>query len=113
MQPEELADQRCFAFCGIARPESFQQNLNRLAVAPVAFRGLSDHFFYATKTVRRLISDARQAGATAFLCTEKDMVKLRIFDMQLPLYALVMEARPEKNFIDMILQYKFPCKLCA
>lgn len=107
VQPEDFADQRCFAFCGIARPESFQQTLKKLNIVPIAFRGLPDHFSYAAKTVRRLIKDARQAGATAFLCTEKDMVKLRNIDMQLPLYAIAMEARPEKGLMDMILQYKF------
>ena len=106
VQPEELADQRCFAFCGIARPESFHRTLNKLAITPVAFCGLPDHFSYPAKTVRQLISDARQAGATAFLCTEKDMVKLRHIDMQLPLYAAVMEAQPEKDFIKLILQNK-------
>ncbi|MCI5208209.1 MAG: tetraacyldisaccharide 4'-kinase [Candidatus Electrothrix sp. ATG2] len=104
--PEELADQRCFAFCGIARPEGFQHTLDTLNLKPVAFRSLPDHFSYASKTVRQLMAEAQQAGATSFLCTEKDLVKLRNIELHLPLYGVVMEAQPDKTITYMILQHK-------
>ena len=106
VQPEELADQRCFAFCGIARPEGFKQTLNKLNIQPIALRALPDHFAYAAKTVRQLITEAQQAGATCFLCTEKDLVKLRNIDLKLPLYGVVMEAQPDVSLNQLILQYK-------
>ncbi|MCI5157754.1 MAG: tetraacyldisaccharide 4'-kinase [Candidatus Electrothrix sp. AUS1_2] len=106
VHPEELADQRCFAFCGIARPAGFKQTLKTLNITPKAFCGLPDHFAYAAKTVRRLIADAQRIDATCFLCTEKDLVKLRNVDLTLPLYGVVMEARPEEKFNKLILKYK-------
>ncbi|MCI5139124.1 MAG: tetraacyldisaccharide 4'-kinase [Candidatus Electrothrix sp. AR1] len=106
VQPEELADQQCFAFCGIARPEGFNQTLNKLNIQPIALRALPDHFAYAAKTVRQLIAEAQQAGATCFLCTEKDLVKLRNIDLKLPLYGVVMEAQPDKELNHLILQHK-------
>ncbi|XCN72720.1 MAG: tetraacyldisaccharide 4'-kinase [Candidatus Electrothrix aestuarii] len=106
VQPEKLATERCFAFCGIARPASFQHTLNKLNIAPVAFRGLPDHFSYAEKTVRQLRADAERTGATCFLCTEKDLVKLRNVDLKLPLYGIAMKAQPEKKLNNLILRHK-------
>jgi tetraacyldisaccharide 4'-kinase len=106
VQPKKIADQRCFAFCGIARPAGFQQTLKDLCINPVALRPLPDHFAYAAKTVHQLIKEAQQNKASCFLCTEKDLVKLRQFDLQLPLYGVAMEAQPDKAFTDLILQNK-------
>ncbi len=105
VQPKEIADQRCFAFCGIARPEGFQQTLKDLCIHPGALRALPDHFAYAAKTVRQLIAEAQQTEASCFLCTEKDLVKLRQFDLQLPLYGVVMEAQPDQGLTDLILSH--------
>lgn len=106
VQPEELADQQCFAFCGIARPEGFSRTLEKLNITPTALRALPDHFSYAAGTVRRLIAEARQAGASCFLCTEKDLVKLRNIDLKLPLYGVVTEAVPDAALNQLILQHK-------
>jgi tetraacyldisaccharide 4'-kinase len=100
------AGQRCFAFCGIARPEGFRQTLNKLGIEPVAFKAVRDHYAYPAKTVRQLVEEARKAGANFFLCTEKDMVKLGHLDLELPLYSVVMEALPEEGFINLILHKK-------
>uniref|UniRef100_UPI004055D70B tetraacyldisaccharide 4'-kinase n=1 Tax=Candidatus Electrothrix sp. TaxID=2170559 RepID=UPI004055D70B len=105
VQAKEIADQRCFAFCGIARPEGFQQTLKDLSIKPVALRPLADHFAYAAKTVRQLIREAQQHEANCFLCTEKDLVKLRQFDLRLPLYGVVMEAQPDQGVIDFIVSH--------
>ncbi|MCI5149178.1 MAG: tetraacyldisaccharide 4'-kinase [Candidatus Electrothrix sp. MAN1_4] len=105
VQPQQLANQQCFAFCGIARPEGFQQTLHNLCIHPIALRALPDHFVYAPKTVRQLIAQAQEVEASCFLCTEKDLVKLRQFDLQLPLYGVVMEAQPDQGLTDLILSH--------
>ena len=105
VQPQQLADQQCFAFCGIARPEGFQQTLKDLCIHPAVLRALPDHFAYTTKTVRQLIAQAQQAQASCFLCTEKDLVKLRTVDLQLPLYGVVMEVQPDQGLTDLILSH--------
>jgi tetraacyldisaccharide 4'-kinase len=99
---ETLARQRCYAFCGIAHPESFRQTLEHLGLEPVAFQALPDHHAYHAKEVRQLVSRAEKKGATCFVCTEKDLVKLRAFDLGLPLYAVRMEVDADpalKGFI--------------
>jgi len=98
-----LDGQSCFAFCGIARPESFSRTLEQLAIEPVAFQALADHHAYHEKEVRQLISQAAKLNATCFLCTEKDLVKLRNSDLGLPLYAVTMEADPDPALSRFIL----------
>lgn len=105
VQPEELRDQQCLAFCGIAQPESFQQTLKQLHIQPTALRVLPDHFTYTQKTLGQLITAARKSKASCFLCTEKDLVKLRNLELPLPLYGVVIEAQPDKGLTHFIVNH--------
>ncbi len=100
-----LNEQRCYAFCGIARPESFSNTLEQLGLEPVAFQVLADHHAYHEKEVQQLISRAAKEAATCFLCTEKDLVKLRAFDLGLPLYAVSMEVDSEPALGRFVLNH--------
>jgi len=99
----ELIGRRCFAFCGIARPESFQKTLKQLAIEPVAFKAMPDHHAYKEQAVQQLIRAAEQAKADYLLCTEKDLVKLRGCTLKLPLYGVIMQARPEAGLDQIVL----------
>jgi tetraacyldisaccharide 4'-kinase len=102
-QVDELQGRRCFAFCGIARPESFEKTLKQLAVAPAAFKALPDHHAYKEQAARQLMQAAEKAGADCLLCTEKDLVKLRGFSLNLPLYGVIMQAAPESGLDKLAL----------
>jgi len=102
-QQDELSGRRCLAFCGIARPESFQKTLKQLAVEPAAFKALPDHHAYKEQAVRQLVRAAEQAQADCLLCTEKDLVKLRGFALKLPLYGVLMQAAPESGLDKLVL----------
>jgi tetraacyldisaccharide 4'-kinase len=102
-QQDELAGRRCFAFCGIARPESFQKTLQQLAIEPAAFQALPDHHAYKEQAVQQLVHAAEKAGADCLLCTEKDLVKLRGFTLALPLYGVIMQAAPESGLDKLAL----------
>lgn len=105
VQQNNLAGHRCFAFCGIARPESFQKTLKQLAIEPVAFTALPDHHTYKERAVRELVQAAEQVGADCLLCTEKDLVKLRGFALKLPtLYGVIMQAAPESSLDKLVLR---------
>ncbi|MCI5224877.1 MAG: tetraacyldisaccharide 4'-kinase, partial [Candidatus Electrothrix sp. AR4] len=103
---EQLAGRRCFAFCGIARPEGFKQTLSKLAIEPVGFRALADHHSYTRKVVRQLTVEAEKADANFFICTEKDLAKLCDCDLRLPLYGVVMEVLPDSGLTSLILKGK-------
>lgn len=68
--------QRPFAFCGLARPESFWNSLRQLGVEPAGRRAFRDHHFYRASDLRALERAARAAGAASFMTTAKDAVKL-------------------------------------
>jgi tetraacyldisaccharide 4'-kinase len=63
------------AFAGIARPEKFFETLRGMGARLVATRSFPDHHPYRPAMLRRLIAEARRAGAM-LLTTEKDAVRL-------------------------------------
>jgi tetraacyldisaccharide 4'-kinase len=67
---------RPLAFCGIARPEGFWGMLAQAGYMLAAKVAYSDHHRYEADDVERLAKVAGQRGATGFLTTEKDAVKL-------------------------------------
>lgn len=66
----------CFAFCGIARPENFFDQLRAAGVTLAGTRSFRDHHSYTDSDVRQLLALRAQHGAAAFVTTEKDAVNL-------------------------------------
>ena len=66
----------CFAFCGIARPETFFAQLRAAQVGLAGARSFRDHHRYTEEDVHDLQRLRVQAGAQAFVTTEKDAVNL-------------------------------------
>ncbi len=65
-----------FAFCGIARPESFTKMLAAQGYEAVETIAFEDHHAYTEADVVRLLQAARRVEANGFVTTEKDAVKL-------------------------------------
>ncbi|MGA2351647.1 MAG: tetraacyldisaccharide 4'-kinase [Terracidiphilus sp.] len=81
------------AFCGIARPEQFFGGLEAAGLT-VAFRRIfSDHHQYNVADINSLGSAARAAGATAFITTEKDLLRLGKLATALPASMPIVTAR--------------------
>ncbi|MFZ1135442.1 MAG: tetraacyldisaccharide 4'-kinase [Candidatus Korobacteraceae bacterium] len=68
--------EHCFAFCGIARPQNFYNDLAEEGVRVVGTRSFRDHHAYSATDVESLFKLGQEAGATAFITTEKDAVNL-------------------------------------
>jgi tetraacyldisaccharide 4'-kinase len=73
---EALKSQDVFAFCGIARPGRFFALLEEYGLTLKARTCYPDHFPYPEQALDRLGAAYRESGATAFLTTEKDAIKL-------------------------------------
>jgi tetraacyldisaccharide 4'-kinase len=73
--PKTVAE-RVLAFCGIARPEGFVASLAVEGIVPVETMFFADHHGYGEEDMERLVERATAAGATGFVTTEKDAVKL-------------------------------------
>lgn len=67
---------RPLAFCGIARPENFAAMLAKAGCGVVDTVIYPDHHRYAERDILELIRLAKAMGASGFLTTEKDAVKL-------------------------------------
>jgi len=65
-----------YAFCGIARPEDFLAQLEAAQVVLAGLQSFRDHHLYSDEDVRDLLRQRQQAGASAFVTTEKDAVNL-------------------------------------
>jgi tetraacyldisaccharide 4'-kinase len=72
------------AFCGIARPQQFFAGLEAAGLHLAARFAFPDHRRYTAASLKRLAAAARATGATAFITTEKDRVRLGQLSAGLP-----------------------------
>jgi tetraacyldisaccharide 4'-kinase len=77
-EPEGLASAgaRPLAFCAIARPEGFWAMLKDAGCQLAEIVAFGDHLAYAMVDMVRMVAMAKECGATGFITTEKDAVKL-------------------------------------
>lgn len=79
----------CFAFCGIARPANFFDQLRAAGVKLAGTRSFSDHHAYTQSDVGKLLGLRKRYGAEAFVTTEKDAVNLQAHAAELtPLHVV-------------------------
>jgi tetraacyldisaccharide 4'-kinase len=93
------------AFCGIARPDQFFEGLERAGVKLAVRTAFADHYRYTAQDLERLAAEARDAGATSLLTTEKDRVRIGALEVALPLQAaqLRVEIQDEDAAIDWLM----------
>jgi tetraacyldisaccharide 4'-kinase len=68
---------RILAFCGIGNSLAFFEDLRRWGFQLVGERSFADHHVYDAREMADLELAARNCGADALLCTEKDVWNLR------------------------------------
>ncbi len=73
---KELAELKAFSFCGIGNPSAFEASLRQLGINVVGSRAFPDHHHYSERDLADLERAADRTGATAFVATLKDLVKL-------------------------------------
>lgn len=89
--------QRPVAFCGIARPQQFIQQLSAIGIDPAATRFYRDHHSYTDQDVRDLAALREQNNAGGFITTEKDAINLGPL---LPALGTVAVARVVMELLD-------------
>ena len=77
-----------FAFCGLGNPQNFYHTLNQAGAKLAGIRPFPDHHKYNQSDVVDLEKEASATGATSFLTTAKDAVKLGGLQFQLPCYVV-------------------------
>jgi tetraacyldisaccharide 4'-kinase len=64
------------AFCGIARPQQFIQQLRAAGIQPVATKSFPDHHRYTDRDIRDLLELKDRYAADGFIATQKDAINL-------------------------------------
>jgi tetraacyldisaccharide 4'-kinase len=102
------------AFCGIARPKQFFAGLEAAGLKLALRQVFPDHHRYTALDLDRLAIAARDAGATALVTTEKDLVRLgalaSTFPESMPLSAvgLRIEIENQAAAIDWLVERLAP-----
>lgn len=82
---------RLFAFCGIANPTAFVADLRRWGCNVVGHKFFRDHHRYSAADEDAIAKEAAAAGASAIVCTEKDVYKVNQLRYRRPhLFCCVM-----------------------
>jgi len=71
-----LKNERLFAFCGIGNGSAFVDDLRNWGYSIAGSKFFPDHHRYSQQDSRDIEAAAREAGATASICTEKDKYNL-------------------------------------
>lgn len=93
--------QQLFAFCGIGNPSAFVMDLRRWGFKVAGQKFFRDHHRYPPADEDAITKDALAVGATALVCTEKDIYKVNQLRYRRPhLYCAVisLEIREEVKF---------------
>ena len=102
-----IAGEPVIAFAGIARPEKFFETLRGMGARLVAARGFPDHHPYRPAVMRRLVAEARRAGAM-LVTTEKDAVRLPA-DLRREVLTVQVRLEPEDwEAIDALVRSVMP-----
>jgi len=103
--PLEWAIEKKFlGFCGIGNPESFMQTLIAAGVALTGFKIYRDHYRYSVKDVETIKKSAEQSGANWIVTTEKDIMRLKEFNLPENLVSLAIEFTVDKKFYEEVLR---------
>lgn len=86
------------AFCGLARPQHFFEQLREMRIPVATTAAFSDHHRYSPRDTNRLLETKAASGAACFVTTEKDSINLgNLADRLRPLHVarLRLELEPD------------------
>jgi tetraacyldisaccharide 4'-kinase len=102
--PAEMRNRALFAFAGVARPTVFVSTLQDLGVDLKGCHAFPDHHPWGADELRRLVQEARGAGAAALITTTKDWARLgEKWEADFLLWVLEVEARLQQP--ERLLEY--------
>jgi tetraacyldisaccharide 4'-kinase len=101
------APPRPVAFCGVARPQQFIDQLRTAGIQPVATKFFRDHYSYTERDARDLTALRQQSAGGGFITTEKDAINLGpLFSSLNPVAVacVIMELFNPADAVDTILR---------
>ncbi|MFO0754476.1 MAG: tetraacyldisaccharide 4'-kinase [Thermodesulfovibrionales bacterium] len=95
-----LLGKRMYAFCGIARPESFIRTVESLGAQVCGVHSYRDHHRYTESDGAQLQRLGKEAGCDFLVTTEKDWVKLAEAPLPENLLCIEIEWAVDKEFYN-------------
>lgn len=76
LEEEAWRGEPVYAFCGLARPESFRHSLRQAGLTVLGLESFGDHHRFTTGELGELWQRAQTLSARALVCSGKDAVRL-------------------------------------
>jgi len=102
-QPVELRAKKVCAFCGIAKPDSFQKLLNEAEAQILSFIPFPDHYSYNRFDLEELKNIFLSLHADYLVTTEKDAMRLQSHPEFLKMICILrmeMEIKPSTQSFE-------------
>ncbi len=74
--PSPPPDAPVYAFCAIANPAYFKNELEKKNIKLAGFKAFGDHHWFSDEDIERIRADATGCEASAIVTTQKDAVRL-------------------------------------
>ena len=100
LPPAELRGKALFAFCGIGNPGAFYSDLREWGFHVVGNKSFRDHHRFTAADIAEIEKEAKKAGASGLICTEKDSFNLpeSLPSMDLSVCAISLHVDQEEDF---------------
>lgn len=98
--PGWLSGKDVYGFCGIGNPDSFRDTLSSTGARLMGFRAYRDHHRYSRWDMERIIKESQRSNAEWIATTEKDIMRLKGFDLPENLVSLGIEFSVGKRFYE-------------
>ena len=99
---DSLSGKPVLAFCGIGNPSSFRETLLGMGTEIKGFMAFGDHHRYDARDVQRIMGTASECNADWIVTTEKDIMRLRGFDLPENVAALQIAFSAQRGLYDEI-----------
>jgi tetraacyldisaccharide 4'-kinase len=76
----DLRNKNVYLLSGIANPQSFESLVRNIGGNVLFHKEKPDHYSYTLESFLEILTDARKRGADLLVTTEKDAVKLKVFE---------------------------------
>ena len=100
-----IRSKNVYLLSGIGDNEGFKKTVEKIGCNVLGHKKFIDHHSYKVKDIKKVHQKAIKIDAKYLITTEKDIIKMKSFEFELPIYAIKMKLtfRPEdemKNKIE-------------
>lgn len=101
---EWAAGKAFYGFCAIGNPRSFKETLISLDVNLKFFKSFRDHYNFAEADIQYIINEAKENNSDWIVTTEKDIMKLKKFNLPENLLSLAINFHIDEEFYTVVLE---------